>query len=395
MIRELRIRNFMSIRDEQVLTFEATKDDTARELLTVEVRPNLRLNRMAILYGANASGKSNVLYAYDTVWRMLTLPFANRLQAIPFFPFALERENPTRLSVSFFVADVRYDYSVEYDARHILAEKMEYAPNGVMSLFYVRRFVDDAVAPDVEFGRTLGLYAKTRKTLVDNTLNNHTLLSTLAKVSLGEDALPLQKVHSWILGRVHGLKTRTVLEVARHLLERPAEKAFYISAMRKADFNISDIGVERERVADGGEEVYFTHRTAGGESFRLPMSGQSLGTLSYFRLQETLCDMVRADHVYCFDELETNLHYDLLLHYLTAFMMTTERSQILFSTQDQQLLDEDFVRRDMVWFTEKSKDDASTDLYCASEFGLHKNLSLYKAYKTGKLGAKPELGTVF
>ena len=147
MIRELRIRNFMSIRDEQVLTFEATKDDTARELLTVEVRPNLRLNRMAILYGANASGKSNVLYAYDTVWRMLTLPFANRLQAIPFFPFALERENPTRLSVSFFVADVRYDYSVEYDARHILAEKMEYAPNGVMSLFYDRRFMDDSLAP--------------------------------------------------------------------------------------------------------------------------------------------------------------------------------------------------------------------------------------------------------
>jgi hypothetical protein len=49
----------------------------------------------------------------------------------------------------------------------------------------------------------------------------------------------------------------------------------------------------------------------------------------------------------------------------------------------------------MVWFTEKSKEDASTELYCASEFGLHKNLSLYKAYKTGKLGAKPELGSIF
>ena len=66
-----------------------------------------------------------------------------------------------------------------------------------------------------------------------------------------------------------------------------------------------------------------------------------------------------------------------------------------FTTQDQQLLDEEFIRRDMVWFTEKSKEDASTELYCASEFGLHKNLSLYKAYRTGKLGAKPELGSIF
>ena len=83
--------NFMSVRDEKVLSFEATKDDTARELLTVEVRPNLRLNRMVVIYGANASGKSNILYAYDTVWRMLVSPYTDRRRAIPFFPFALER----------------------------------------------------------------------------------------------------------------------------------------------------------------------------------------------------------------------------------------------------------------------------------------------------------------
>ena len=76
-------------------------------------------------------------------------------------------------------------------------------------------------------------------------------------------------------------------------------------------------------------------------------------------------------------------------------MMNTANSQILFTTQDQQLLDEKFICWDMVWFTEKSKEDASTELYCASEFGLHKNLSLYKAYRTGKLGAKPELGSIF
>ena len=61
MIRELSIENFMSIRKEQVLSFEATKDKTSHELLTVEIKPGMRLNRMLILYGANASGKSNIL----------------------------------------------------------------------------------------------------------------------------------------------------------------------------------------------------------------------------------------------------------------------------------------------------------------------------------------------
>lgn len=395
MIREIRMANFMSVRDEKVLSFEATKDDTARELLTVEVRPNLRLNRMVVIYGANASGKSNILYAYDTLWRMLVSPYTDRRRAIPFSPFALERENNTRLSVSFFIGDVRYDYSVEYNARHIVAEKMEYAPNGVMSLFYDRRFMDDSLAPSVFFGRTLGLYAKTKKTLVDNTLNNHTLLSTLAKVSLGEDAAPLQTVYNWIVRRVHGLDTATVLDVARYLAGGAEVKEFLLSSMRRADFNIADIAVERGTEGSGNEDVFFVHRTESGERFRLPVTEQSLGTLRYFRLQETMFNMTQGDHVYCFDELETNLHYDLLLHYLTTFMMSGGHSQILFTTQDQQLLDEEFVRRDMVWFTEKSRRDASTDLYCASEFGLHKNLSLYKAYKTGKLGAKPELGSVF
>ena len=71
MIRELGVENFMSLRREQALSFEATKDNTSRELLTVEVKPGIRLNRMLILYRANAFGKSNILYAYDTIWRML------------------------------------------------------------------------------------------------------------------------------------------------------------------------------------------------------------------------------------------------------------------------------------------------------------------------------------
>ena len=243
MIRELSIENFMSIRKKQVLSFEATKDNTSRELLTIEVKSTVRLNRMLILYGANASGKSNILYAYETIWRMLVLPCTHKLQAIPFHPFALDKDKNTRLSVSFFIEQVRYDYSLEYNNHHIISEKMEYAPNGVLSLFYNRKFVHEDVVPDIEFGRTVGLHLKSKKTIIDNTLNNHTVLSTFAKISLSEDAKIFRDTYNWIVRYVHGMKGNTLLDIAQQLINDKEKKDYFISAMQKADFNISNISL--------------------------------------------------------------------------------------------------------------------------------------------------------
>lgn len=399
MIRELRIQNYMSVREEQVLSFEATKETTARELLTIEIKPNVRLNRMVIIYGANASGKSNILYAYQMIWDLLTNPLNNRLDTIPFYPFALDNDKNTRLGVSFFIGQIRYDYSVEYNNRFIVSETMEYAPNGVMSLFYRRNFVNKNVPPQIEFGRSVGLYAKSKDILISNTLNNHTVLSTFAKVSLGEDAKVFRDTYNWIITHIHGhmlgVRKDTLLDIAEGVLDSEEKKEFFISAMRKTDFNISDISIDRDGKAQGRKDVFFTHHTMSGNDFTLSSHDQSLGTLRYFQLQECMYNMLHGNHIYPFDEIESKLHYDLLLYYLTTFIMNVNQSQMIFTTQDQQLLNEEFVRRDMVWFTEKSKNDASTELYCASEFGLHKNLSLYKAYRTGKLGAKPQLGSIF
>lgn len=77
---------------------------------------------------------------------------------------------------------------------------MEYAPNGVLSLFYSRKFVHEDVVPDIEFGRTVGLHLKSKKTIVDNTLNNHTVLSTFAKISLNEDAKIFRDTYNWLFG---------------------------------------------------------------------------------------------------------------------------------------------------------------------------------------------------
>jgi uncharacterized protein len=96
------------------------------------------------------------------------------------------------------------------------------------------------------------------------------------------------------------------------------------------------------------------------------------------------------------DELEDSLHYDLLLHYLQTYLQNGSKSQLLFTTHNQLLLDENWMfRRDMVWFAEEDRTSAYTKLYRASDLGIHKNVSLLNAYRIGKLGAKPILGSTF
>jgi len=418
MIQEFRVKNFMSFKDEQVLSFEATKDTTSLEYLTCEVKPNVRLLKMAIIYGANASGKSNLLFAIQTLWKLLFYPKNNKEEQIDFKPFALTEDQPIEFGIVFFINGIKYQYTISYNKNYVLSEKLEYAPNGIISLFYNREFVGKDKVPVIKFGDLLGLSAKSKNTFIDNTLNNHTLLSTFAKISV--DADPFKIIFEWIkLFISKQYYNNSILDITKEIIQDKKKKKFVLEALAKADFNITQIELgsfesefpfgKREEIekdasisvttkfallAAKEEDALFTHHTETG-NFSLRPNLESAGTLSYLTLLDQLYEMINQNHIYLYDEIERNIHYDLLIHYLSLFMMNSEASQLIFTTHDQLLLDEDFIRRDMVWFTAKSKETGGTELYSAADFGLHKNLSLYKAYKVGKLGAKPELGSIF
>ena len=101
MIREFWVENFYSIKDRQTLNFEAKNNSDF--FASVMVDDKVRLNKIAILYGANASGKSNILYALQTVFRLLTTPKSTRDKKIVcYHPFALAKGEPTRMGLSFY-----------------------------------------------------------------------------------------------------------------------------------------------------------------------------------------------------------------------------------------------------------------------------------------------------
>ena len=144
------------------------------------------------------------------------------------------------------------------------------------------------------------------------------------------------------------------------------------------------------------DSVAFVNHSVHGD-FDVSLKWQSKGTLKYIRILDALYDMITGSHVYYLDELGEDLHNDLLYYYLNVFIFNSDKSQLIITSQETTLLSQDLINenRGVVWFVDKNKETASSTYSRGDSFGLHKNLSLYNSYRIGRLGAKPELGSIF
>ena len=421
MIREFWVKNYLSIRDKQELNFLAKGPSS--ELVT-EIAEGVFLYKLGILYGSNASGKSNMLIALDEVFRLLIQPKSDANQEIGgYIPFVLTKDEPTEMFVSFYANGIRYDYEVKFKDKYILSENLYYFPKGSKSLFYERTYVGDNVQADIKFGTSLKLFLKTQESIRENTLNNHSVLSVCRKAALKEDIAPFNTLHNWIMANYHdvdGDSEKGLVEILKEAYGNPKKRKFYNTMLQKADLNIMEYRpivedrfvpnefrerIQKENIPEEMKEallrptsdsVTFVNHSVDGD-FEIPIRWQSKGTQKYIRILEALYDMITGSHVYYLDELGEDLHYDLLYYYLNVFIFNSEKSQLIITSQETTLLSQDLINenRGVVWFVEKNRETASSEYSRGDSFGLHKNLSLYNSYRIGRMGAKPELGSIF
>lgn len=404
MIREFWADNYKSIRDKQVLNFECKSNEES--VASVDMGNGIRLNKLGIIYGANASGKSNMLYALQSVFDILYHSLLKKEEPVHGDgPFALRKDEPTTLFVSFYANHVRFDYRVAYFPDYVLSEELYYYPNGVKALFYERKFNSLDTNANIVFGKSLKLLSKSVDAMVQNTLNNHSVLSTFGKVALGEDAKEIATLYNWVEKHVHEVNGDYVGDFKTQIgraNNNVKKKSFYLQLLKKADFNIRDFTYSVEErpwirnsdITLKDETVNFLNSSEEGE-FVLDDMAQSKGTKRFLMILGFLYDMVTGSHVYLMDELDVELHFDLLLYFLNVFLYNSDESQLIFTSQEILLLKEDFLNenRNLVWFAEKCKQSAASIFTRADQFGLHKNLSLFRSYKIGKLGAVPSVGS--
>ncbi|BDD13059.1 hypothetical protein FUAX_54910 (plasmid) [Fulvitalea axinellae] len=439
MIRYFKVRNYGSIRDERVLDMEATDDATLEDYYCVtardaERREPVRLLKLAVLYGPNASGKSTVLEALEAFRDLHLQPNQKKHEEIGVYnPFLFDGRSggePTELELDFFVKDrdsgdyVEYRYTVKFDRRYILEERLLHWPNHREAEVFSRTTDLDAELSRISWGSTVKDDQKYKDGLELHTIPNVTVLGAYSGVNARIDAL--EKVSAWMRERWMpgiGPKTRLFEWAKRQIRNEEGGRAILRELINKADFHINDFDVVEEdaptealkklldafgREDDRREGIKdakmlradFEHTVRHqGEERRYTLSErrESGGTRRFVGLGAVIQKMILGHRdLATIDEVETSLHVDLLKHYILVFLRNTGESQLICTTHDVSLLRErDMLREDAVWFTEK-QDDGTTDLFCLSDFDsrtFRKGSSIYNAYMNGKLGAKPNLGS--
>jgi hypothetical protein len=359
------------------------------------------------IYGANASGKSNVLHA-ARFFRQAVVD-SHRIWppegGVPVDPYALgEPAGPSTFELDFLFEGVRHRYGFAASAVRIEAEWLHRWPEGRKQSLFERD--GDAVT----FGRNLhGANEASRSVMRANSLflsaaaqNNHPVLLPLLTYLAGMQVRDLP-------GRsldVHSAIVRSLASDQLDLFSDPtrADRDALLTLLRTADTGITNVRAEptqvfSERLGRTRKEMQllFEHRGADGNSAWLPLAAESSGTRTLLEIGALAFPVLRQGGVLWVDELEASLHPLLSFRILQLFLDPSTsplHAQLLFTTHDTNLIgtiETTPIRRDQVWLTEKDAAGATT-LYPLSDFKPRKEENLERGYLQGRYGAIPMLG---
>lgn len=394
MIAEFTLKNYSSIRTEQTLSFIPMGNNLMEEEYFVEVAPGVKLLKMGVIYGANASGKSNMLRAIDFFRKLMTYNPTSKSETIDFMPFLFDdvsSKEKTFMSMTVWINGHRYIISVEFDRNRIYSESLSIYKTNRRSVLYKRTYNAENDVADIEFSTSTKLSKSDQKIIVGNTIPNCSVLAAFGKSNVGQQQL--KEVSEYFTVSMTDLLTprMSLDEMARTALMNDRDgrlKKFILYFLRASDFNITNLHMLDK------SHISFVHQTEAGV-YEMGESMESSGTMRLLGMAVLLYRLLSANRFMEIDEIENSIHFELVSYFLKCFLANSEgQSQLLVTTHDINLLNEDFLRRDVVWFTDKNN-DGETILKRLSSMGIHKNISPYNAYRQGKLIKLPFLDSIF
>lgn len=410
MLIEFRVENHRSIRDEQALTMEAgLPDDGADTRPRVAEGHNEKLLPVAVLYGANASGKTNVLAALDFMREAVSL--SHRAWepdgGVPRNPFAWgpKRGEPSSFIVTALLGGTRYEYGFVASDEAFLEEWLFAWPHGKKQVWFERE------NGSFKFGDNLKGEHKTIEGLTrPNSLflsaavqNGHEMLARFARWFRSLQPLNLRSLRSID-------RERDSFRLARRMISDQQPSLFpddklsmidqFRALLRDADVGIVDVRVQSDETKGGfrGLKLEFCHTT--DLNGWLTLDEESKGTQTLVSIAPHILDALEGGGTLLVDELEASLHPMLAAQIVKQFndpKTNPKNAQLIFTTHDTNLLGTalggPILRRDQVWFTEKDKEGASV-LYPLTDYKPRKEENLERGYLQGRYGAIPFLGNL-
>ena len=439
MFVQFKIGNFLSFKDTVTFSMvgytsvkESDNDNTLNNVFYDPTEKN-KLLKSAVIYGANNSGKSNLLSAMN-FYRKFILTSSNEKQAtdeisIIKFLLSTETENePSFFEMIFFIGDIRYRYGFEADREKIYSEwlfslKNEFSAKEIK--LFTREF---------QVIKTNRLFFKEGKGIEDKTRPNALFLSTVAQLN-GTIATMILTWFKTNLNTISGLDDNTTSYTISKFQEDDNFREIIIEFFKSIQIGFDDIEIEEKeadintilnsvsngRVIDSNlnidvnkieklventrqvsiETSHKKYNQSGDfiQHTKLPFQLQSKGTAKLFGLLGPIIDTIQKGKILVVDELDSRLHTLLTMELIKFFhSKMNKKAQLIFVSHDTNILRKEIFHRDQIWFAEKNTVGA-TDLYSLVEYKINQatvrnDASFEKDYLLGKYGAIPFLGDI-
>jgi AAA15 family ATPase/GTPase len=419
MIEEFSFGNFWSFKDIQTLNLTAakikSKNSQLDNLNIFPLNKDTSLLKAKAIYGANASGKSNIIKALVAYIRIIkdSVKEEKILSLIDSFQLSTETENkPTFFQLVFRIGKTRYRYGFEADEKSIKSEWLFSTPNKREQPLFIRDKNEIVEINQTHFEEG-EMYQKLFENSKDPIFTDTSLFLThLASTGFGKLSKSIIKTISSV-SIINGLGHRGMYGIAGDSLSDSVKKKFILDFLKKADIGIDELDtkeITNENLLDNSEDeikedfkkgkIIVSSRTKyneelkseGKSEFSFGMQ-ESEGTKKMFELSPFIYRSLKEGTPLIIDEFDSRFHPLLTKKIVELYnSIENKKAQLIFTTHDTNLLSSNLLRRDQIDFVEKDKYGAS-HLYTLVEIkGVRNDASFEKDYIQGKYGAIPFLG---
>lgn len=401
MVLEIRISNFFSIKDEIVLDLRAANINTqkAKRLKNNVFEFNkTKVLKTVAIYGANASGKSNIIKAIRFCNAMIFQSHLHNENTIfNFKPFKFQgyKNKPSKYFIRFISGGIEYEYAFSLTQNQIVTESLFYYPQGRIKKIFIR---DERLGTTKKEKYSFGSVIRRPMDVAENTSDKTLYISRASQM----DRDIAKEIFNYfntvfVLGYFHNRSVEFLFNNHKDLL---------LQALKIADSDIVDVKIKKEKRT--GKNVSFDlttnqasivdmehehlkittfHRSAPNTPFDFETE-ESDGTKKLFFAMLTIIDIIKNNKVLLVDEIGESLHTSIV-EYILALFNESKNAQLIFTTHNTKLLDLNKLRKDQIYFTDKNSMGA-TELYSLYDFNdFRDTMDAEKAYLQGRFDAVP------
>lgn len=418
MIESIKIKNYLSFKDEQEISFIASREKGANPSESENWYTQIgdkKILKMLIFIGNNGAGKTNFLSAVGYLRHIAIHKLQDIEEKPEYEPFLLDddsRTQPSTLSVTYYIDDEKYSYRVSVNERYILEESLIRHDGRNTAFVYKRTYGEGRT--NISFGNACDLSIDEKKALIANTINNSSVLATFGSMNLTSKVLRKNFIYFRNELSVISEPNFDPVDLLSDVesLNNPKTKNVVLEMLRHVDTKISDYEV-KEHVFDmpknflqeapksvverfqrenpdgklRHKELRFMHHTSHGD-YPIDLSMESRGTISLIRMIVIIYNMINNKQTSFVDEFSYSVHQVTMDLLLRMFLALSDRSQFVMTTQSISMLLNRSLRRDTIRICNKTE-DGETIVSSINQSLIHKNKNLYRVYLENELEGLP------